>query len=74
MDAWDRLQPDDALIDTIARALVKLKETDEWSRGIGIPYVATFLRGARWRDAEEVDVPEKNQSTKDGWADDEEVL
>lgn len=50
--AWDKLKPSDELIDTIARALEKLKATDGWQRGIGIPYAATFLNGERWRDAE----------------------
>ena len=58
MDAWDALKPDDALVDTIARALKKLKATEEWQRDVGIPYVATFLRGQRWLDAEETDEPE----------------
>lgn len=52
VNAWDKLKPSDELIDTIARALEKLKATDEWQRGIGIPYAATFLNGERWRDAE----------------------
>lgn len=72
MDAWDKLKPDDALIDRIARALVKLQATEEWQRGIGIPYVATFLRGARWDDADELDAPASTAGS--GWADDEEVL
>lgn len=50
--AWDKLKPSDELIDTIGRALVKLKATEEWQRSIGIPYAATFLNGERWRDAE----------------------
>lgn len=58
MDAWDKLQPDDSLIDVIAKALVKLKATDDWTRGIGIPYAASFLNGARWRDADELDAPD----------------
>lgn len=58
MNAWDALKPDDALIDTIARSLKKLKATEEWQRDVGIPYVATFLRGERWTDADAVDAPE----------------
>ena len=50
--AWDKLKPDDALIDTIARSLEILKATEEWQRGIGIPYASTFLNGRRWTDAE----------------------
>ena len=72
MDMWDRLRPDDALIDHIARSLIKLKATDEWKRGIGIPHVHRFLRDARWNDADELDAPDG--TTGSGWADDEEVL
>lgn len=49
--AWDKLKPDDALIDEIAHALKTLMATEGWSRGIGIPYAATFLNGRRWEDA-----------------------
>lgn len=56
--AWDKLQPDDALIDTMERALAKLKATEEWQRDIGIPYVATWLNGERWHDADELDGPD----------------
>lgn len=49
--AWDKLRPEDALIDEIAHALQTLKATEEWSRGIGIPHAATFLNGRRWEDA-----------------------
>lgn len=58
IQAWDKLQPDDALIDTMARALAKLKATEEWQRDIGIPHVATWLNGERWHDADELDGPD----------------
>lgn len=58
IQAWDKLKPDDALIDRIARSLAKLKATEEWQRDVGIPYVATFLNGERWRDADELDGPD----------------
>ena len=74
MDAWDKLSPDDDLIATIARALVKLKATESWKRGIGIPYVSTFLNGARWNDADELDAPSEVSDSGSGWAEDEEVL
>lgn len=75
MDAWDKLKPDDALIDRIAKALVKLKATEEWRRGVGIPYVATFLRGSRWADADELDAPDDvpgdgsdaDEEVRNGW-------
>lgn len=58
MRAWDELGAMDDLIDKIGRALKKLKASEEWQRGVGIPYVATFLRGRRWEDAEAVDEPD----------------
>ena len=48
--AWDKLRPDDALIDEIGRALVRQLKTDEWQRGIGIPYASTYLNQRRWED------------------------
>lgn len=49
--AWDKLKPDDALIETIGRALQLLKASQAWQDGVGIPYAATFLNGRRWEDA-----------------------
>lgn len=49
--AWDKLKPDDELIETIGRALQVLKATPAWRDGVGIPYAATFLNGRRWEDA-----------------------
>ena len=73
MDAWDRLRPSDELITRIARALVRLKATDEWQRGIGIPHAATFLNGARWEDADGL-IAAGTSSPSGGWADDPEVM
>lgn len=50
--AWDKLKPSDALINEIGRALVKLKASEEWCKGVGIPYAATFLNQERWHDAD----------------------
>ena len=52
MDAWDKLQPDDELIDRIAKALKVLKRTRDWQEGVGIPHASTFLNQARWEDAD----------------------
>ena len=49
--AWDKLKPDDELIETIGRALQVLKATPAWRDGVGIPYASTFLNGRRWEDA-----------------------
>ena len=48
--AWDQLRPGDELIDEIAKALRRQMATDEWKRGIGIPYPSTYLRQRRWED------------------------
>jgi len=61
MDEWDKLQPDDALLAEIAAGLQKLMATDEWKRGVGIPYVCRFLRKERWKDAESLGVSESDQ-------------
>ena len=55
MDAWDELQPDDALLAEIADGLRKLMETDLWKAEKGIPYVCRFLRKRRWEDAKELE-------------------
>lgn len=49
--AWDKLKPDDALIETIGRALQVLKASPAWRDGVGIPYASTFINGRRWEDA-----------------------
>jgi hypothetical protein len=71
MDAWDKLKPDDALIATIGRALVRQKATEEWKRGVGIPYASTYLNQRRWEDEATV-APIASQSEPEqeefGWA------
>lgn len=48
--AWDKLKPDDSLVDTMARALQEQVRSEDWQRGIGIPYAKTWLNNARWKD------------------------
>lgn len=48
--AWDELQPDDTLIDTMARALQVQVRSEAWQEGIGIPYAKRWLKNARWTD------------------------
>ena len=47
---WDKLQPDDALIDTMARALQAQVRSESWRDGVGIPYAKRWLKHARWTD------------------------
>ena len=72
MDEWDKLKPDAHLVAQIARGLDKLKASDDWQRGIGIPYPHKFLRDRRWLDAQEIS--EASAESPEGWAADEEVL
>lgn len=53
--AWERLRPEDKLIDRIAIALQRQLQSEEWSRGIGIPHVSTYLNKAYWEDAEDIE-------------------
>lgn len=70
--AWDKLQPGDELIDRMGKALKRLKATEAWRDGIGIPHASTWLNNARWEDAD--DLPEKPGASRGGWAVDEEVI
>ena len=48
--AWDKLRPDDALIHEMALGLKRAMKSEEWQRGIGIPYASTWLNNRRWED------------------------
>lgn len=69
--AWDRLQPSDELIAEMGCALKKQMATDEWKRGIGVPYASTWLNNERWKDA--IQFPAQQEPAR-GWADDPEVI
>ena len=43
---WDRLKPEDALIDAIARALKRQVQNKDWA----VPYACRYLRNQRWLD------------------------
>lgn len=48
--AWDKLRPDDLTIAKMGTALARQKQSEDWKRGIGIPYASTWLNGRRWED------------------------
>lgn len=60
--AWDKLAPNDELLVTMARALKRQLQSEDWRRGIGIPYASTWLNGRRWLD-EEDHLPAMSQNT-----------
>ena len=59
--AWDRLQPEDELIDTMAQALRRQMESESWRAGVGIPYASTWLNNQRWTD-----VPKQPPAREEG--------
>ena len=61
MDEWDKLKPSDELIKEIGMALRLLKASEEWQRGIGIPYAVRFLRRRRWEDAKGLEDADKEE-------------
>jgi len=48
--AWDSLRPDDGLLAVMGRALRRQMAGEDWQRGFGIPYPATWLNNRRWED------------------------
>lgn len=68
--AWDKLQPDDALIDTMALALRAQVRSESWREGIGIPYAKTWLNNARWKDTPKAPrdpEPPEEEGRQYGW-------
>lgn len=51
---WDDLRPDHALMATMSAALKRQLKTDEWQRGVGIPYACRWLSNRRWEAAEKL--------------------
>lgn len=47
---WDKLRPDRELMMTMSAALERAKSSDEWRRGVGIPYACRWLKNRRWED------------------------
>lgn len=68
--AWDKLQPSDELIHTMAAGLRRQVRSRSWQEGIGIPYFSTWLNGQRWTDEGERPMPRSDDSS---WAPDPEV-
>lgn len=64
--AWDKLRPDDKLVDRIGRALQRQLRTADWRKGVGIPMAATYLNQRRWEDAEELPEADELLSPSDG--------
>lgn len=72
---WDRLRPNLELMRTMSSALARAKNTDEWRRGVGIPYACRWLSKERWTDEpgvmpagpEETEAPPRSLAGEDEW-------
>ena len=51
---WDKLKPDRDLMRTMGAALKRAKASEEWQRGIGIPYACRWISKRRWEDVQEI--------------------
>lgn len=48
--AFDKLKVDDALLETMVSAILKQKQSEQWSEPRYIPHPSTWLNGHRWED------------------------
>ena len=53
---WDKLKPDRKLMSVMSAALDRDKASEEWQRGIGIPYACRWLSHRRWEDGQDTDL------------------
>ena len=68
---WDQLKPDHELMRCMSAALKRQMQSDEWRRGVGVPYACRWLSKRRW-EADEKILPMSGSNTG-GWADAPEV-
>lgn len=56
LKAWEKLRPDEELLNVILASLERQKKSVQWTKDNGqfIPYPATWLNGRRWEDESEV--------------------
>lgn len=71
---WDALKPDRELMFRMSAALDRQKKTDEWLRGIGIPYACRWLSKRRWEDGVKTSQAVAPVQNCGYWAADPEVM
>lgn len=64
--AWDKLKPDDALLVTMAKGLKQAMASEDWQRGIGIPYASTWINQRKWTDEARAPIPAQRQEVTYG--------
>lgn len=47
---WDELRPDRKLMEEMSAVLSRQRKSEEWRRGVGIPYACRWLRDRRFED------------------------
>lgn len=50
IQAWDKLQPDEATLRQMALGLMRYMASEDWKRGIGIPHASAWINQRRWED------------------------
>lgn len=71
---WDKLKPDRELMFTMSAALNRQRMSDEWRRGIGIPYACRWLSKRRWTDRISDDTEPDESPQQGGWAEFREAI
>lgn len=64
--AWNKIKPDDSLVNLILNAVRSQSRTDQWTRDDGqyIPHPTTWLNGKRWDDVVEPGKPSQGANVK----------
>lgn len=70
--AWDELKPDRKLMMEMSDALTRQKKTEEWRRGVGVPWAVRWLTERRWEwsigvKPEADDEPNQEKEGDDVW-------
>ena len=63
--AWDKLRPDKELIKTMGTALMAQIQSSEWRRGVGIPYMSSWINSRRWQDDLKVEEARETENPGD---------
>ena len=66
MDEWDRLHADRELMQIMSAALKRQIASEEWRRGVGIPYLCRWLKNRRWEDDAGRDGGSRAPALRDG--------
>lgn len=75
IEAWDKARLSDDEIAKMGRRLKDQMSSEEWQRGVGIPYASTYLNQRRWTDEAKAPTSSAAASIQTGsWAADPEVM